>query len=331
MYVHLFFRNNTGHRASIAASLVQGVYILERDRQNNREVGGDALAPAWYETFNFELQQVILDDKDKSIFGAIYKFKSPLNKYSTLHPPRYVIAFRGTLLELGTILRDIHMDLKVLCVPNKLQDCSRAEKALKVVKKLVDEFGAEDVWLAGHSLGSAIALIAGRNMVEMKFPLETYLFNPPFSSVAVALELLIKNKILKKGLRIVDSFFRVALSASLTDHHRTEDKQFSMLSSWTPYLFVNPRDPVCLEYVPYFKHRKTMKMIGASTIGKWATQISYKSMVTSCAFGYSSEPYHLIPSACLVTNSTSSIWHAHGLEQWWTKSSDWQYNLHEFY
>ncbi|KAA8520958.1 hypothetical protein F0562_011631 [Nyssa sinensis] len=45
---------NEDHRRSIAASLVQGVYVLERDRQENRQ-GSQALAPPWWEFFHFRL------------------------------------------------------------------------------------------------------------------------------------------------------------------------------------------------------------------------------------------------------------------------------------
>ncbi|XP_074352799.1 GDSL esterase/lipase At4g10955-like [Apium graveolens] len=143
-------------------------------------------------------------------------------------------------------------------------------------------------------------------MVKLGFHLETYLFNPPFSSVGTTLELLIKNKILKHGAKIVGSALKAGLSLTLKGHHHTEDNQFSVLSSWIPYLYVNPRDPISLEYIPYFKHRKTMKCISASRIGKYATQISLGSIATSCALWYSSKPYHLIPTAYLVINKYKS-------------------------
>lgn len=214
IYVHLILRNNTVRRTSIAGSLVKGVYILEQDRQNNRE-GLQALAPPWWNFFNFQLQQVLLDDSDFSIYGVIYEFESPPKTYSKLNRPQYVIALRGTLLKLESFCQDIILDVEVACFQNKLQDCSRVEKALKVVKELVDDTGAENVWLAGHSLGSAIALTVGRKMVKMGFHLETYLFNPPFSSVGTALELIIKNKILKYGARIMVSALKVGLSVRL--------------------------------------------------------------------------------------------------------------------
>ena len=60
----------------MAASLVQAVYVLERDRQLNRQ-SVEALAPSWWEFFHFELIRKLVDDADMSIFGAIFEFKPP--------------------------------------------------------------------------------------------------------------------------------------------------------------------------------------------------------------------------------------------------------------
>jgi hypothetical protein len=55
------------------ASLVQDMYILERDRQCSRQ-GPNAHASAWWRFFHFELRQVLIDAVDSSIFGAVYVF-----------------------------------------------------------------------------------------------------------------------------------------------------------------------------------------------------------------------------------------------------------------
>ncbi|MFS7981678.1 hypothetical protein Hanom_Chr10g00953801 [Helianthus anomalus] len=49
-------KTNPDHRRSVAACLVQGVYILERDRQENRQAL-EALAPPWWKWnfFQFDL------------------------------------------------------------------------------------------------------------------------------------------------------------------------------------------------------------------------------------------------------------------------------------
>ncbi|KAM0024115.1 hypothetical protein Hdeb2414_s0022g00611941 [Helianthus debilis subsp. tardiflorus] len=59
-------RTNLDHRRSVAACLVQGVYILERDRQ-----ASEALAPPWWNFFQFDLHSQLIDDAYSCIFGAI--------------------------------------------------------------------------------------------------------------------------------------------------------------------------------------------------------------------------------------------------------------------
>ncbi|KAL0005621.1 hypothetical protein SO802_013182 [Lithocarpus litseifolius] len=69
--------NNSDHRRFFAASLVQGVYVQENDRQQQlQEPHAPPLAQPWWEFFHFQLSRVLLDNVDKSIFGAIYEFIS---------------------------------------------------------------------------------------------------------------------------------------------------------------------------------------------------------------------------------------------------------------
>ncbi|KAK4403670.1 GDSL esterase/lipase [Sesamum angolense] len=104
--------NNSHHRRSVAASLVQGVYTMERDRQQNRP-DHQALAPPWWQFFNFKLNQILVDNHDLSYFGAIYEFNSPYpyHSYSGQRPPQYVIAFRGTIKKPGNREQDFKLNL----------------------------------------------------------------------------------------------------------------------------------------------------------------------------------------------------------------------------
>lgn len=93
----LLCRKNAEHQRIIAASLVQSVYVLERDREAKRE-GAQALAPAWWEFFQFKLNNQLIDEKDSSICGAIFELNLEASKRSlSVLMPRYVIAFRGTI------------------------------------------------------------------------------------------------------------------------------------------------------------------------------------------------------------------------------------------
>ncbi|OMO88382.1 hypothetical protein CCACVL1_08429 [Corchorus capsularis] len=324
-------RTNGHHRRSIAASLVQGVYVVERDRQKNRQ-GPQANAPPWWESFNFLLKHLLIDDVDQSIFGAIYEFNSSGIPQQNV-PPRYVIAFRGTLNTPASISRDLKLDF--LCICNRLHVSSRFQLAMKYVENIAATAKADgsNIWLAGHSLGSAMALLAGKNLVMTKMGcnlVEAYLFNPPFLSAPIEL---LKNPVLKNGIRFTSSVVNAALTMAIKGRHRKPEKDdlFTALSGWTPYLFVHPTDLFCSEYKGYFEHRKKMEEIGAGNIERLSTQNSIVCLF-STVFRKNSQPLHLLPSAYLTINLTPlpDFRSAHGVEQWWDPNFNGQVELHEF-
>lgn len=309
---------NAHHRRSVAAILVQGVYILERDRQENRQ-GPLALAPPWWEFVHFQLLRHLVDDADNSIFGAIYEYKPPASdyNYSTNGGPHYVIAFRGTLTKPDSFSRDLKLDLHF--IQNGLHRTSRFEIAIQAVRNVVASAGDLNIWLTGHSLGSAMAMLAGKTMAKTGIFLEAFLFNPPFFSAPIER---IKDKKLKQGIRIASSLITAGLSVAVkrNQHHRNQgDDSFAALSTWVPCLFVNPADHICSEYIGYFEHRKKMEEIGAGGIERLATQNSIGGLFMSAIAKESSEPLHLIPSANLTVNLTPSpdFKRAHGIHQWW--------------
>ncbi|KAH6809700.1 hypothetical protein C2S51_027483 [Perilla frutescens var. frutescens] len=326
--------NNSHHRRSIGASLVQGVYSLEHDRQQNRQ-GPQALAPPWWEFFNFRLVEILVDNHDVSHFGAIFEFINfPFYPHQSsistgLRPPQYVIAFRGTLNK-----QDFKLNLHL--VMNDLQNSSRLQIGLDAARRIVQHVGPANVWLAGHSLGSSLALVVGRDMVKHHgLRLETYLFNPPFASPPI--ERLANDKI-KLGLRLANSVLTAGLAAAVNyaSAHKNKDQEgdddpFLVLSTWIPYLFINPSDPICAEYVGYFKHREEMESIGAGKIGRLATKHSVGSILSSAAGKKDCEPVHLLPSAYLTVNATpfKGLKEAHGIEQWWRQDLQLDYKYYQ--
>ncbi|XP_044476270.1 GDSL esterase/lipase At4g10955-like [Mangifera indica] len=311
---------NDHHRRSVAACLVQGVYVSERDRQQQRH-GSQALATPWWEFFHFQLFRQLKDDVDSTIFGAIYEFKPPAShcNLSTAGTPRYVIAFRGTLTKPDSFMRDLELDLHV--IQNGLHQTSRFEIAMQAVRNMVASVGNSNVWLAGHSLGSAMAMLAGKTMAKTGVLLEAFLFNPPFLSAPIER---IKNKKVKHGLRIAGSVITAGLALAVNakkKQHNTRsaiEEPFTALSAWVPRLFVNPADHISSEYVGYFEHRKKMEEIGAGDIERLATQHSLGALFMN-VMGKESQPLHLIASAILTVNATPSqdFKQAHGIHQWW--------------
>lgn len=156
---HLSFVDwNCPHqRRSVAACLVQGAYVLERDRQREENL---ELAPPWWEFCHFSLYRRLVDDADDSIFGAIYQYTPHQSTYnpSAESAPRYVVAFRGTVIDSEALVRDAQLNWRSL--QNLLHKTSRFESCMEAVRNLVSVASSSKIWLAGHSLGSALA--AGR-------------------------------------------------------------------------------------------------------------------------------------------------------------------------
>ncbi|BFG31975.1 hypothetical protein CerSpe_182490 [Prunus speciosa] len=327
---------NTQHQRSVAACLVQGVYIVERDRQEERE-GPQALAPPWWEFFHFKLLRKLVDDVGFSIFGAIYEFKPPpsLCNSPLEEIPRFVIAFRGTLTKNDSVSRDLELDVEV--VRNGLHRTSRFEIAMQAVRNMVAAVGDSNVWLAGHSLGSAMAMLAGKTMASTGIFLKSFLFNPPFVSAPIER---IKDKRVKHGLRIAGSVITAGLTLAMKakqqpqQRSHSEENPFTTLSAWFPSLFVNPADGICSEYIGYFEHRKKMEDIGAGAIERLATQNSLGGLLMH-AMGKQpapEPPLHLIPSANLTVNLTPSrdLKEAHGIHQWWRDDLQLRSEVHKY-
>ncbi|KAL5726985.1 hypothetical protein ACHQM5_000225 [Ranunculus cassubicifolius] len=314
------------HRRSVAASLVQGVYVLERDRQKNR-VGPAALASPWWEFFHFQLLRQLIDSTDSSIFGAVYEFK-PQPSGSTA--PRYVIAFRGTIPKGDSVSEDLRLDLHFL--RNGLHRTSRFETAMQAVRNVVAAYGHSNVWVAGHSLGAAVGMLAGKTMGQAGIFLESFFFNPPFFSAPIER---IKDKKIKHGIRIASSLLTAGVAVAMQSRQSTRrqrsDDPFVTLAGWAPNLFVHPDDHICAEYCGYFEHRKKMEEIGAGGIERLATQHSVAGLFLN-AIGKESEPVHLLPSACLTTNLSpaADFRQAHGIHQWWRPDLHLQTKLYQY-
>lgn len=312
----------------MAASLVQGVYVLECDRQINR-VGPDALAPPWWEYFNFQITRKLVDDEDMSIFGAIYEYKRVEEEHTTSpQAPKFVIAFRGTMIKPDSVYRDLQLDLHF--IQNALHQTSRCNIAMQAVRNVVAVVGASNVWLAGHSLGSAMAMLAGREMAKSEFFLETFLFNPPFFSAPIER---IRGKKLKKGIRVASSLITAGLVVATNSFYETSKSEdtFAKLSPWFPWLFVNSNDHICSEYVGYFEHREKMEEMGVGIIEKLATKNSITDLFFK-ALGGESEILHLIPSANLTINMSpyTDFKSSHCIHQWWRQDLNLKNKRYEY-
>ncbi|GLJ35280.1 hypothetical protein SUGI_0709910 [Cryptomeria japonica] len=297
------------HRRCIATSFVQGVYVRERDRQQQR-LGLNAQAEIWWRYFNFKLIDCLIDGTDGSIFGAVYKWNQKLTRPPGA--PNMVVAFRGTL---PSVAGDLWMNYNLLT--NRLHTTRRLQTALEAVKICVHKHGCENVWVAGHSLGAAVAMSAGRKLAEEeRVFLQAHLFNPPFISPVER----IGDENLKRGFHLASSLVTAGLAMALQNSRARNEsyKSFCNLQSWVPCLYINPRDEVCSGYLGYFESQKLMNQIGAEGIARFGAQQSIADIFLT-AMGQESKTGHLIPSARFTVNlnPAEDFRMAHGMQQWW--------------
>ncbi|KAK1285707.1 GDSL esterase/lipase [Acorus calamus] len=299
-----------GHRRSVMACLVQGVYSLRRDQKSNKP---NALAPPWWTSFGFSLRRQLIDDADSHVFGAIYE-RSTSN-------PKFVIAFRGT-----TDSMDVLLDWKFFL--NRFHKMSRCRIAIQAVSETLSEAKtAADVWLAGHSLGAVVAISAAKHAVRKRgLFLETYLFNSPYPSLPI--EGIIKNEQVKFIAYAVKDICKVVLAKKKEAAHPEVERNFKALAGWVPWLFVNSNDVISREYKEYFEHRKKMEAIGLGKLAKVVARNTLMDLYTRVKGCIELEPMHLLPSATLVLNPNKpndQHWSSHKIQQWWLKDLDLQY------
>ncbi|GJN06594.1 hypothetical protein PR202_ga24339 [Eleusine coracana subsp. coracana] len=167
-------------------AFVQAAYLLELDRQEKR-----ALAPNWWKPFKYKLVRHLIDSRDGSIYGALLEWDqiAALADLILIKPqgaPKAVLALRGTLLKQQTVMRDLEDDLRFFAWES-LRGSVRFTGALEVLKSAIDKHGANNVCIAGHSLGAGFALQVGRALAIDGTFVECHLFNPPSVSLGMGL------------------------------------------------------------------------------------------------------------------------------------------------
>lgn len=292
------------------ACLVNAAYILEIYRQ--RALGSNQpAASAWCEPFNYKLKQLLLSPVDGSIFGAVFVWNSlsALRHFQFHRPsvfPAIVIAFRGTIFSPANIISDLRDDFNLIL--QQINKISRLNEALRITKQMVREYGVQNVFLAGHSLGAAIALKVGRIMAEEGLNVDAHLFNPPFFSL-----ISVKDEKLGVFIHKIRESAAGRLAKGRKDNVHAQ-ATFIALQKWFPNLYINVYDPVSSNYLYYFRARQSVT--------------AHTSIVNSVLYllGRKPEPYHLLPSVNLLINSTGhkEFKVAHGLYQWWSEDTQLQ-------
>ncbi|CAH8342537.1 unnamed protein product [Eruca vesicaria subsp. sativa] len=280
---------------------------MQWDEAEKRKV---PLADSWWKFFGFSLLGTLTNTDDGSIHGAIYVYDHYDSYQKTPHlgkPPHCVIAFRGTMRTLNTFKSDLKHDSR--CFFNTLNQGRRFDNAIKDIKNVLNNhnFETESVWLAGHSLGAGIALLAGKTLARSGSLLQTHAFNPPH--LALPLEYLIHSEILKSRVRKVRSFFKTKFASVFDLEIHEEDP---ITRAWIPNLYVNRKDPICSEYTGDFTHKNYRQMISLRTL-------AFGRRTPSSPSDFPGEPIQFLSSAdMMISKSVMGGFRTHhGLKQWW--------------
>ncbi|KAG2645800.1 GDSL esterase/lipase At4g10955-like [Panicum virgatum] len=318
------------HRRCVTACLVKGTYVMEHDRSTGQESSPRPLAPAWWESFHFrrwrdyELEfacecaicntrrRVFQDRGRWFIYGAVFEYTPPAPGGRHPSAPRFVIAFRGTMLRGPTLFHDMRNNLSILL--NKQHLCGRFRHARDKVRQLlmstipINGGGGSSsaaVWLAGHSLGASIALDVGRDLMSGRgLNLPTFLFNPPHVSLAPAI-----GEDARRDVYTMGYVGKYLLGKALPRHKNHMDELFRKLSPWVPNLYVHPEDAICKGFIDYFEQRERIQQRHPRLAS--AASLSYRDML----LGKQRERPHHIPSA-MVWKNRSQHGDGHGLSQW---------------
>ncbi|XP_054799268.1 GDSL esterase/lipase At4g10955-like [Prosopis cineraria] len=291
------------YKRIVIACFIQAVYLLELDKQENR-TKENALAPNWWIPFKYKLTQTLIDERDGSIFGAIFEWdqRAAMADLLLARPsgaPRAVLALRGTLLKTPTIRRDIEDDLRFLAWES-LKGSSRFKLALEVLKSVSKKYGSSNVCIAGHSLGAGFALQVGKALAKERIYVETHLFNPPSVSLAMSLRYMGKKaESIWKRLKLMlpsSSVEGKTLSEGLSHQSTSLNTSGSGLGKWIPYLYVNDSDYICCYYTSPDDVKGSMGISNGQVLAKMF----------------------------VVSKEKQKFLEAHGLAQWWSSDAELQ-------
>ncbi|KAJ1385320.1 Alpha/Beta hydrolase fold [Sesbania bispinosa] len=313
---------DTDYKVTAIASLIQAVYFLELDRQENR-TEEDALAPKYWTPFKYKPTQVLIDERDGSIFGAIFEWDrfaalADLRPFRPSGAPRVVLALRGTLIRYPTVRRDFEDDFRFVAWDN-LKGSVRFKVALDAVKSVSDTYGSSNVCIAGHSLGAGFGLQVGKELEKEGINVEAHLFNPPAVSLAISL-----GNIGEMAEYVWNGVKSVFPSGSEAQGSYDGDKNCSIRlkrliprlsqlidggfgrGKWVPHLYVNNNDWISFFYIHADGTRENITDM--ENMGHTKEKNAAKLYV--------------------VSKENQKFLEAHSLKQWWSNDVQLQQDIH---
>ncbi|KAJ4875887.1 alpha/beta-Hydrolases superfamily protein [Raphanus sativus] len=313
------------YKRTVMACFIQAAYLLELDRQENRD-DQNALAPKWWIPFKYKLTQTLIDERDGSIFGALLEWdrSAAMADLVVIRPsgaPKAVLALRGTILKSLTMRRDIQDDLRFLAWES-LKGSVRFNVALQALESVAKRYGSGNVCVVGHSLGAGFALQVGKALAKDGLFVDAHLFNPPSISLAMSL----RNIGEKAGV----AWKRLMSMLPPRNEHGNEEAEAAPgsvsggfrnwvpsfygqnqkssvdLRKWVPHLYVNDSDYICCYYTDQdgVDNDKENKSPVVNTIPQAAAKLF------------------------VMSKGKQKFLEAHGLEQWWSENLELQSAIH---
>lgn len=295
----------------VIACFIQGVYLLELDRQEKRDAR-TCLAPQWWRPFKYRLAQPLVDERDGSVYGAVLEWDrhAALQGYVPFRPagaPAAVVALRGTLLRAPTALRDVTDDLRFLAW-DSLKGSVRFAGALAALRDAARRHGgAGNVCVGGHSLGAGFALQVGKALAKEGVFVECHVFNPPSVSMATSL----------RGLAEMagDVWSRVRawlpyMGSSSAQAAAADEASQQGTCKWMPHLYINMNDYICCYYTDSASGTATVTAGGGTSGG-----------------GDGGKTTAELAKIVLVSKGPTKFLDAHGLNQWWADDVELQVAL----
>jgi hypothetical protein len=185
--------------------------------------------------------------------------------------PRLAIVLRGTI---PYKVADLLLDLKVGAA--LLEEDERFRRCGDLIRAVIQDFrnrngGPNEICIAGHSLGAAIALKVGIDLKLRGTSIETHLFNPvmltyvsiltgqflPGESTSIINTEDDADGVHRRnssgfGASLRTRLLKVVLPKALSK----EWNEFERLHDWSPHFYLNPRDLVCLQYLKFYRRRR---------------------------------------------------------------------------
>ncbi|CAO1948389.1 unnamed protein product [Urochloa humidicola] len=312
------------YRRMVIACFIQGVYLLELDRQENRDAR-TGLAPQWWRHFSYRLAEPLVDERDGSIYGAVLEWDGHgralalLAGYAPqlLRPagaPAAVVALRGTLLSGATLRRDVTDDLRFLAW-DSLKGSVRFAGALAALRGAARRHGGpRAVCVGGHSLGAGFALQVGKALAKEGVFVECHVFNPPSVSLATSLRGFADTAGEMWG-RVRAWLPAYAGGGEAAKAAAPALERAGSTARWMPHLYINTNDYICCYYTDAAAGTATVTARGGG--GR---------TVAGDAGGGGSGRAELARMV-LVSKGPTKFLDAHGLQQWWADDVELQVAL----